>query len=107
MISALLGIALPLKSIRVRFLPRRYYCYIGGGERNHLIVRTRKFYRPDGGRSALGAEHLMRGVPRSSLLNCNRREPHKTPASVRSSEATAYTYGFSSRFEYPKMASLT
>ena len=46
MISALLGSALPLKSIRVRFLPRRYYCYIGGGggggERNHLIVRTRK-----------------------------------------------------------------
>ena len=31
MISALLGSALPLKSIRVRFLPRRYYCYIGGG----------------------------------------------------------------------------
>ena len=49
MISALLGSALPLKSIRVRFLPRRYYCYIGGGGgggggggRNHLIVRTRK-----------------------------------------------------------------
>ena len=49
----------------------------------------------------------MRDVPRSSLLDCNMREPHKTQASVRSSEGTAYTYGFSYRFEYPKMASLT
>lgn len=47
----------------------------------------------------------MRDVPRSSLLDCNTREPDKTPASVRSSEATAY--GFSYRFEYPKMACLT
>ena len=52
---------------------------------------------PDGGRSAVGAGHLMRDVPRSSLLHCNTGEPHKTQASVRSSEATAY--GFSYRLE--------
>lgn len=64
MISALLGSALPLKSIRVRFLPRRYYYYIGGGrggERNHLIVRTRKltlqarWWEKCGGSGALNA----------------------------------------------------
>ena len=70
MISALLGSALPLKSIRVRFLPRRYYCYIGGGrgggERNHLIVRTRKltlqarWWEKCGGSGALNARRAAK-----------------------------------------------
>lgn len=66
MISALLAIALPLKSIRVRFLPRRYYCYIGGGERNHLIVRTRKltlqarWWEKCGGSGALNARRAAK-----------------------------------------------
>lgn len=70
MISALLGSALPLKSIRVRFLPRRYYCYIGGGggggERNHLIVRTRKltlqarWWEKCGGSEALNARRAAK-----------------------------------------------
>ena len=77
MISALLGSALPLKSIRVRFLPRRYYCYIRGGagggggggvggERNHLIVRTRKltlqarWWEKCGGSGALNARRAAK-----------------------------------------------
>lgn len=66
MISALLGSALTLKSIRVRFLPRRYYCYIGGGERNHLIVRTRKltlqarWWEKCGGSGALNARRAAK-----------------------------------------------
>ena len=68
MISALLGSALPLKSIRVRFLPRRYYCYIGGGGggRKHLIVRTRKltlqarWWEKCGGSGALNARRAAK-----------------------------------------------
>lgn len=68
MISALLGSVLPLKSIRVRFLPRRYYCCIGGGGggRNHLIVRTRKltlqarWWEKCGGSGAINARRAAK-----------------------------------------------
>ena len=75
-----------------------------GGGGDHLIVRTRKLDSEIN--SDLPARWLETGWGGSGELNAHTRESDtKHQLVYQATEATAY--GFSHRFEYPKMASLT